>query len=129
MTEHIHTESYAGPERRRYSKTLEQLEADIKQMFVDHEDRERGWLKEFKEEFMAAFPGEDLKKHHDYHEARDSAAKAEEEFWKAAKSEALKHGISGLFTVLKFVLIMFVLGVAYNFGLGPVVAKVLGVSQ
>lgn len=126
--EHIVTDNYAGPERRKYVKTLEQLEADITKMFSDHEVREKQWIKEVKDEILKAFPDEDVEKHCDYHESKARAARAEEAFWETAKSEALKHGISGVFSIGKWIAILAVLGLAFKFGVGPAVAKFLGVT-
>lgn len=126
IVEFIVTDSYAGPNRRRYAKTLEQFEQDILLMFRQHEANEKKWIKELREEMMTGFPNGDLEGHCEYHESKIKAARAEEEFWKAAKSEAMKHGVAGLFAVLKWVLILAALGFAYKFGFGPLVAKVLG---
>lgn len=129
MTQEIMTEHYAGPERRKYTKTPEQLEAGIRQMFIDHEARERDWTNKLIDDLKTeAFPSGDLTGHCDYHESKIRAAQAEEEFWHTAKSEALKHGISGLFAVGKWILILSLLGMAYKLGFGPAMAKIFGVS-
>lgn len=124
----IDHEPYDGPERRVHPKTLEQLEQDIIQMFRDHEDREREMIAVLRREFLSGFPNGDLQGHCAYHGAKIKAAQAEEEFWKTARSEALKHGIAGSFAVLKWVAILAALGVAYQLGVGPAVAKVFGVA-
>ena len=125
----IVTDEYTGPNRRVYSKTLEQLEVDIKQMLKDHEEREKAWINKLIDDLKTeAFPDGNLTGHCDYHESKIRAAQAEEEFWHTAKSEALKHGISGLFAVGKWVLILSLLGLAYKVGLGPAAAKLFGVS-
>lgn len=124
----IQTATYEGPERRIYSKTPEQLEDDIRQMFVDHETRERDWLEKLKAEVMRAFPDGDVDGHREYHTRKIVAAKAEEEFWKAARAEALKNGMAGIFAVLKWVAILAILGLAYKIGAGPAVAKLLGAA-
>lgn len=126
----ISTSQYTGPERRKYNKTPEQLEEDIRQMFADHETRERDWINKLIDDLKTeAFPSGDLTGHCGYHESKIRAAQAEEEFWHTAKSEALKHGISGLFAVGKWICILAVLGLAYKVGLGPAFAKVMGVTQ
>lgn len=124
----ISTSNYTGPERRKYVKTPEQLEEDIRQMFIDHEARERDWINKLIDDFKTeAFPSGDLTGHCGYHESKIRAIKAEEEFWHTAKSEALKHGISGLFAVGKWVVILGLVGLAYKLGFGPAMAKALGV--
>lgn len=125
----IVTEQYTGPNRRVYSKTLEQLEIDIKQMIKDHEDRERLWINKLINDLKSeAFPSGDLTGHCEYHESKIRAAQAEEEFWHTAKSEAIKHGVSGLFVVVKLMATLALLGMAWKLGFGPAMAKLLGVS-
>lgn len=125
----IVTDEYTGPNRRVYSKTLEQLEIDIKLMLSDHEVREKAWINKLITDLKTeAFPSGGLTGHCGYHESKIRAIKAEEEFWHTAKSEALKHGVSGLFAVGKWVAILAALGLAYKVGLGPLVAKALGAT-
>lgn len=112
---------YTGIERRKRPENIEQL-------FREHEEREREMTEELRREFFGAFPNGDLKGHCAYHNAKIKAAMAEEQFWLSAKSEALKHGISGLFAVLKWLAILALLGLAYKVGLGPAAAKILGVG-
>lgn len=119
---------YAGPERRKRPENIEQLETSIMHMFRDHEEQERLMTADLRKEFFAAFPNGDLEGHCAYHNAKIRAAMAEEQFWQSAKSEALKHGISGLFAVIKWLAILAVLGAAYKVGLGPAAAKILGVA-
>lgn len=112
-------------ERRDYSS----ISQDIKQFVHDeleaHEAREKEWIKGI----LEAFPDQDVEGHRTYHENKIKAAKAEEEFWKVAKSEVIKHGIAGLVAVLKWVIILAVLAAAYKVGLGPVVSKLFGVGS
>ena len=122
------TEDYSGPNRRKYPKSLEQLEEDILMLFQQFEDSQRKMLREMRSELISGFPNGDLKGHCDYHSLKIKAAQAEEEFWKAARSEAMRQGMAGIFAVLKWVGILTVLGVAYKFGFGPAVAKAFGVS-
>lgn len=124
----VFTDGYTGPNRRRYVKTLEQLEVDIEQMFRDHEERDQKRHEALRKEILAGFPNGDLEGHCEYHESKIKAAQAEEEFWKTAKSEVLKHGISGLFAVLKGVFVLAAIGFAYKYGFGPAVARVFGIG-
>ena len=112
---------YSGPERRKRPENIEQL-------FREHEEREREMSEELRKEFFGAFPNGDLAGHCAYHNAKIKAAQAEERFWESARTEALKHGISGIIAVIKFVLILGVVSLAYKFGVGPLFAKMLGVS-
>lgn len=124
----IVTDDYAGQNRRKQAKTMEQLELDILRMFEQFESRHKALIREMREEMLSGFPNGDLKAHAEYHEARNRAAKAEEEFWRAAKSEALKQGVSGAIAVLKTVGVLALLAMAYKIGLGPAAAKVFGVA-
>ena len=123
------TDDYAGPNRRTYVKTLEQLEEDVLRRFAEFEEQHRRMMREMRVELLSGFPDGDLQAHNEYHAARNKAAKAEEEFWKAARSEGLKYGVAGLFGILKWIAILTVLGLAYKVGLGPAVAKALGVAS
>lgn len=123
------TSDYAGQNRRKATKTIDQLELDILHMFEQFESRQRQLIREMREEMLSGFPNGDLKAHADFHEARNRAAKAEEEFWRAAKSEALKQGVSGAIAVLKAVGVLALLAMAYKVGLGPAVAKVFGAAS
>lgn len=126
----IVTDEYTGPNRRVYSKTLEQLEIDIKAMIKEHEECEKLWINQIIDDLKTeAFPSGDLTGHCGYHESKIRAARAEEEFWHTAKAEAIKHGITGLFSVGKWILILAMVGLAYKVGLGPAVAKAFGVTQ
>lgn len=120
--------TYATPNRRVSDLRLSELETHVLQMFKDHEARERKWIDEVKADLMRAFPNADIDGHCDYHERKIKAAQAEEEFWKAAKIKVIENGVSGLFAILKWVAILALLGGAYKMGIGPAVAKVIGVA-
>lgn len=111
-------------ERRDYSNISDEIRQFVHDEFEAHEAREKIWI----EGVLDAFPNRDIAAHRTYHDSKIKAAKAEEEFWQAAKSEALKHGVAGAMAVLKWVLILAFLGLAYKVGLGPVVAKVFGIT-
>jgi phosphopantetheinyl transferase (holo-ACP synthase) len=114
-------------ERRDYSE----ISTDIKQFvheelaagFAAHEAQEKEWF----QAILRAFPNEDIEGHHDYHNLKIKAAKAEEEFWHTAKAVAVQQGVAGIFTVLRWVAVLSLLGLAYKFGFGPVAAKLFGV--
>lgn len=131
----IVTGSYEGPERRVYVPTpkqvqaqLELLEHDINEMFAAHEEREKSWFEQFREECNSAYPNGDRRGHCEAHEAMIAAKRAEEEFYTAAKTEFTRRGIAGLSALIKWALILLLLSLAYKLGLGPVMAKLLGVA-
>jgi len=130
IPEVICTEEYVGPDRRAYRKTLEQVEAHFDLKLHDHEEREmaqiRGLLDTMMAGIMQAFP-DGVEAHRSAHQAMIDAKKAEEEFWDTAKEVALKNGIAGIFAVLRWVFILAVVGLAFKLGIGPTVAKLLGV--
>lgn len=111
-------------ERRDYSHISAEIKQFVHDEFEAHEAREKVW----RDEFLDAFPNRDIASHRTYHDSKIKAAKAEEEFWQAAKSEALKHGVAGAMAVLKWVFILAFLGLAYKVGLGPVVTKIFGIA-
>lgn len=132
IPEVICTEEYVGPDRRAYRKTLEQVEAHFDLKIHDHEEREmaqiRGLLAAVTTEIMQAFP-DGIEAHRAAHQAMIDAKKAEEAFWTTAKDVALKNGIAGIFAVVRWVLILAVVGLAFKLGFGPAVAKLLGVPM
>lgn len=127
----VSTKDYMGPDRRHDDrreghKTLVEIEQYIDDRFAEHEVKEQIWISQLQNTFADAFPNGDLDGHRNYHQNRINAAKAEEEFWKTAKTEVVKHGVSAVFTVVKGISILAILGLAYKFGLGPAAAKFLG---
>lgn len=112
-------------ERRDYSAISQDIKQFVHDELAAHEEREKAWIKGI----LDAFPNQDVDGHREYHENKIKAAKAEEEFWKVAKSEVIKHGIAGLIGVLKWVGILLAVGAAYKVGLGPIVAKLFGVGS
>ena len=70
-----------------------------------------------------AFP-DSLEKHHDYHLAKINSAKEEAEFWKTAKTELTKVGVSALVGVLKTLMVLAFLGLLYKLGLGSIAAAI-----
>jgi hypothetical protein len=118
-------DGYAGPERRIQSRTIEEVEMAFDRKLRDHEEREQKRIKELFEELVSdAFP-DGLVKHRDYHQSKIDAAKEEAEFWKAAKMELTKVGVSALAGVVKAVLVLAVVGLMYKLGLGAIVAATL----
>lgn len=111
-------------ERRDYSKISADIKAFVHDELEDHERREKAWI----ENLLKGFPDGDIEGHRLYHEKKIQAAKAEAEFWDVAKSEALKNGISGIFSVLRWVAVLALLGLAYKLGFGPAVARLFGVA-
>ena len=123
----ICTEEYVGPDRRAYRKTLEQVEAHFDLKLHDHEEREMAQIRGLLDAMvMCAFP-DGIEAHRSAHQAMIDAKKAEEAFWTTAKDVALKNGIAGIFAVVRWVLILAIVGLAFKLGFGPAVAKLLGV--
>lgn len=72
----------------------------------------------------AAFP-DGPERHRDYHQAKINSAKEEAEFWKTAKIELTKAGVSTLVGVLKTILVLALVGLLYKLGLGAVAAALV----
>jgi len=117
-------EDLTPKERRDYTSISKDIKHFVHDELAAHEEREKKCIKGI----LDAFPDQDVEGHRVYHDNKIKAAKAEEECCRAAKSEVLKHGIAGIMAVLKWVLILAALGLAYKFGFGPAVAKVLGIG-
>lgn len=129
LPEIICTEEYVGPDRRAYRKTLEQVEAHFDLKIHDHEEREMAQIRGLLDAMvMRAFP-DGIEAHRSAHQAMIDAKKAEEAFWTTAKDVALKNGIAGIFAVVRWVLILAIVGLAFKLGFGPAVAKLLGVPM
>jgi len=87
------------------------------------------WYHSVEERFKdlaSAFPDGPLK-HREYHQAKIDAAREEAEFWKAAKLEMTKAGVSTLLGVFKTILVLAFVGLLFKFGLGGLAATVAGV--
>ena len=121
-------DTYTGPDRCKRNGSDPVTLDDLDEALETHAIKEREYVKQVMDSILKAFPNGDIEGHHAYHESKIRAARAEEEFWQTAKSEALKHGVAGLFVVGKWILILAAVGLAYKVGAGPAVAKVLGVS-
>lgn len=100
---------------------------DLDEALAKHSIEERAYTKSMIDEIHKAFP-DGVGPHHDYHQSKIDAAKAEEEFWKVAKIEFTRVGVSAIAGVIKVVVVLGVVSIAYKFGLGPLVAKLLGVG-
>lgn len=116
---------YTGPERRAPARSIEEVEAAFERKLLEHEKREQEWmlaqLEALKKE---AFP-DGAARHKEYHQSKINAAKEEAEFWKAAKLELTKVGVSAVVSVFKAVAILAILGFLYKVSLGSVAALFL----
>lgn len=112
---------WKGADRRVNSRNLEEVEAAFDRKLRDHEDCEeeriRTLIARFSEE---AFP-DGPEKHRDYHQAKINSAREEAEFWKAAKMEMAKAGVSTLAGVIKIILGLAFVGLMFKLGLGAFV--------
>lgn len=68
----------------------------------------------------AAFPDKDTEGHHDYHEAKIQAARAEEAFWQEARYDLRKKGL--------FSIILLVLGLL-GYGIVVKLKVILGIPN
>ena len=87
---------------------------DLDEALAVHSQQERAYVENLLEELMRAFP-DGVEKHRDYHESKIQAAKAEKEFWDTAKKAVITNGISGLFGLVKIILVLAALGLTAKF--------------
>ena len=112
-------EVYSGPERRRLETIqMEAIEAVVERLMAkliaQHEVNERAMWDEW---MTRAFPEGDPESHRTYHQAKITAAKAEQEFYQTLKVKLAEAGALGLLKLVLWLLMM---------GLGAVIAGKLG---
>ena len=115
----IEPEVYSGPERRRLEIIqMEALEAVVERLMAkliaQHEVNERAMWDDW---MSRAFPEGDPESHRTYHQAKITAAKAEQEFYQTLKVKLAEAGALGLLRMIIWLLMM---------GLGAVIAGKLG---
>lgn len=111
---------YAGEERRQYQKTIDAVEAAFTRALKDHEERERANVHTLLDELKKdAFPGGEPTPHKAYHQSKIDAARAEKEFWQAAKLKLVEKGVGALFHVIWIALGLVVLGLCMKLGIKP----------
>lgn len=114
------------PEKNPTTWSAESRSIDeLAQKFRDHEQHEEERIKALIARFAEdAFP-DGPEKHRDYHQAKINSAREEAEFWKAAKMEMAKAGVSTLVGVIKIVLGLAFVGLMFKLGLGAFVTGVV----
>lgn len=122
-------EVYSGPERRRLEIIqMEALESVVERLMAkliaQHEVNERAMWGEW---MTRAFPEGDPESHRTYHQAKITAAKAEQEFYQTLKVKLAEAGVLGLLRMIIWLLMMG-LGatVAAKFGLLPAFLSAIG---
>lgn len=86
---------------------------DLDEALAVHSIEERKHVTNLIDEVLRAFP-DGVETHRAYHESIIEARKAEKEFWDTAKKAIITNGISGMFSVIKVVLVLAALGLASN---------------
>lgn len=118
MSEEFKSPEYVGQERRQYQKTIHDVEAAFARAMVEHERRSRenveSAIEALKHDLV---PNGDLRPHKDYHQAKVDAAKAEQEFWNAAKMKLVENGVGAILAVLKIVLGLALVGLMLKLGM------------
>lgn len=98
--------------------------SDFKMLMAEHEGREAELKNDMLIKFMSAFPEGDPVPHRDFHQKKIDAAKAEQEFWEAAKVEVFKRGLGGFFHVIWIIGGLALLGLSVKFGFSlPFISK------
>lgn len=98
---------------------------DLNEALKLHSVAERAYLWEVFAELKAAFPDGDFRRHHDYHEQKNKAAQAEEEFWKTAKTTLIQAGVNGFVRLVWIVILLIALGLTVRFSTPDVFTKML----
>lgn len=107
-----------GEERRQYEKTIEAVEAAFSRALKDHEERERAKVHALINELKVdAFPGGEPTPHKAYHQSKIDAARAEKEFWQAAKLKLVEKGVGALFHVVWIAFGLMILGLGMKLGI------------
>ena len=122
-------EVYSGHERRRLETIqMEAIEAVVERLMAkliaQHEVNERAMWDEW---MTRAFPEGDPESHRAYHQAKITAAKAEQEFYQTLKVKLAEAGVLGLLRMIIWLLMMG-LGatLAAKFGLLPAFLSAIG---
>jgi len=114
-----------GPDRRKRLGTDPITVDDLDEALEIHSVKEREYLREVLAELKAAFPDGDFRRHHDYHEQKNKAAQAEEEFWKTAKTTLIQAGVTGVIRLVWILCLLVMLGLTVKFALPESITKFL----
>ena len=99
---------------------------DLDEALALHAQEERAAYQHMLTDLITrAFP-DGPENHRGYHQAKIDTAREEAEFWKVAKQELTKVGVSAIAGVVKTLAVLALIGLAYKIGFGPVVAKLFG---
>jgi hypothetical protein len=97
---------------------------DLYEALALHATEEREYVRSLIEGVMRAFPS-GPENHRTFHQERDKAAKAEEEFWRTAKEQLIKAGVNGIVTLVKVIVLLVALGLTVKFTLPDALAKLV----
>lgn len=100
------------------SITLQDVRSVIHTALLEHEIRERAnvdkMIQALKEDLV---PDGEAFQHREYHAKKINAAKAEEDFWVSAKKKVVENGITGLFGILKVLVYLGFISLAFKVGI------------
>lgn len=98
--------------------TLQDVKNVIHTALLEHEIREKDnvvtMIQALKEELV---PEGETFQHREYHAKKINAAKAEEDFWVSAKKKVVENGITGLFGILKVLVYLGFISLAFKIGI------------
>lgn len=114
-----------GEDRRKRAGSETITVDDLEEALEIHSVEERAYLREVLAELKAAFPDGDFRRHHDYHEQKNKAAQAEEEFWKTAKTTLIQAGVTGVIRLVWILCLLVMLGLTVKFALPESITKFL----
>ena len=114
-----------GEDRRKRAGSETITVDDLEEALEIHAAKEREHLREVIAELRSAFPNEDFRRHHDYHEQKNKAAQAEEEFWKTAKTTLIQAGVTGVIKLVWIICVLVMLGLTVKVAAPEAVTKFL----
>ena len=117
--------TFGGTDRRKRLGTDPITVDDLDEALEIHSVKEWAYLREVFAELKAAFPDGDFRRHHDYHEQKNKAAQAEEEFWKTAKTTLIQAGVNGVIKLVWILCLLVMLGMTVKFTLPESITKFL----
>lgn len=97
---------------------------DLNEALAIHSEQERAYVKQIVDGVLRAFP-DGVETHRAYHESLIEARKAEKEFWDTAKKAVITNGVSGLFSLIRIVLVLAALGLTAKVAFPAWAAQIL----
>lgn len=115
--------SWDGKDRSKKAGSDPVTNDDLGEALALHAEQERAYVRQLLEGVMRAFPNGDIQGHFNYHDQKNKAAQAEEEFWKAAKLTLIQAGVAGIIRLVWVIFLLIALGLTVKFAMPESVVK------